>query len=191
MILEFEGKQPLIHETAFVVDNALLIGDVEIGPRANIWFFSLLRGDVHCIRIGAGCNIQDGCILHVARDRFPTVLDEDVVLGHRVTAHACHIERGAMIGIGATILDGARVGEEAIVGAGSVVTAGTVIPPRVLALGIPARPVRELTERDFAMVRRTRANYQGLTLAYRKTISGRTGAAPCLQNSEAATNSLR
>jgi len=182
MILEFEGKWPLIDPRSFVADNALIIGDVEIGAGANIWFFSLLRGDVNFIRIGAGCNIQDGCILHVAKDRFPTVLDENVVLGHRVTVHGCHIERGVLVGIGATVLNGARIGEEAIVGAGSVVTAGTVIPPRVLALGIPAKPVRGLTERDLAMVRTTWANYQNLMLAYRKTQTAPMGAAPPQQN---------
>ena len=99
-------------------------------------------------------------------------------LGHRVTVHGCHIERGVLVGIGATVLNGARIGEEAIVGAGSVVTAGTVIPPRVLALGIPAKPVRDLTERDLAMVRTTWANYQNLMLAYRKTLTVPIGAAP-------------
>ncbi len=176
MILEFEGKRPLIDPRSFVADNALIIGDVEIGPDANIWFFSLLRGDVNFIRIGSGCNIQDGCILHVAKDRFPTVLDENVVLGHRVTVHGCHIERGVLVGIGATVLNGARIGEEAIVGAGSVVTAGTVIPPRVLALGIPAKPIRDLTERDLAMVRTTWSNYQQLMHLYRNKPSAQAGA---------------
>jgi carbonic anhydrase/acetyltransferase-like protein (isoleucine patch superfamily) len=171
MILDFEGKHPYVDPTAFVAENSLIIGDVELGKGANVWFFCLLRGDVNSIRVGAGCNIQDGCILHVGSDHFPLVMDAEVVLGHRVTAHGCHIGRGALIGIGTTILNGACVGEEAIVGAGSVVTTGAVIPPRTLAMGTPAKPVRDLTERDFAMIKRTRTNYKNLMQVYNKRVS--------------------
>ena len=170
MILEFEGKHPRVDPTVFVAENSLIIGDVELGEGTNVWFFCLLRGDVNSIRVGTGCNIQDGCILHVGSDHFPLVMESDVVLGHRVTAHGCHIGRGALIGIGATVLNGARIGEEAIVGAGSVVTTGAVIPPRTLALGTPAKPVRDLTERDFAMMKRTRRNYNNLMQVYNKTV---------------------
>jgi carbonic anhydrase/acetyltransferase-like protein (isoleucine patch superfamily) len=167
MILDFQGMSPKIDPTVFIADNALVIGNVELGAKANVWFFCLVRGDVQSIHVGARCNIQDACILHVARHGFPLVLEDDVVLGHRVTVHACHIERGAFIGIGAIILNGARIGEEAIVGAGSVVTPGTVIPPRSLALGTPAKVVRELTEKDFAMMHRTRNNYLALMETYK------------------------
>ena len=170
MILEFEGKYPRVDPNTFIAENSLIIGDVELGEGTNVWFFCLLRGDVNSIRVGTGCNIQDGCILHVGSDHFPLVLDSDVVLGHRVTAHGCHIGRGALIGIGATVLNGARIGEEAIVGAGSVVTTGAVIPPRTLALGTPAKPVRDLSERDFAMIKRTRRNYSNLMQVYKKTV---------------------
>lgn len=167
MILDFQGMSPKIDPTVFIADNALVIGDVELGAKTNVWFFCLVRGDVQPIRVGAGCNIQDACILHVGSNGFPLVLEDDVVLGHRVTAHGCYIERGAFIGIGATILNGARIGEGAIVGAGSMVTPGTVIPPRSLALGTPARAVRELTEKDFAMIHRTRNNYLDLMEIYK------------------------
>ena len=167
MILEFKGALPKIDSSVFIAENALVIGNVEIGVGANVWFYTLIRGDVNFIRIGAGCNIQDGCILHVARDRYPTILEEDVVLGHRVTAHGCHIERGALIGIGASVLNGARVGKEAIIGAGAVVTPRSVIPPRTLALGTPARAVREITEKDLDMIQDTRKSYQELMEIYR------------------------
>ncbi len=175
MILAFEGKHPRVDPTAFIAENSMVIGDVELGEGTNVWFFCLLRGDVNSITVGAGCNIQDGCILHVGSDHFPLVLDPDVVLGHRVTAHGCHIGRGALIGIGATVLNGARIGEEAIVGAGSVVTTGSVIPPRTLALGTPAKPVRDLAERDFAMVKRTRGNYNNLMQIYNRTVFPQAG----------------
>jgi carbonic anhydrase/acetyltransferase-like protein (isoleucine patch superfamily) len=166
MVLDFKGRQPKIDSSVFIADNALVIGDVEIGAGTNVWFYTLIRGDVNFIRIGAGCNIQDACILHVARDRYPMVLEEDVVLGHRVTAHGCHIERGALIGIGATVLNGARIGKEAIVGAGAVVTPRSSIPPRTLALGTPARPVRDITQKDLDMIRRTRESYQEMMGIY-------------------------
>jgi carbonic anhydrase/acetyltransferase-like protein (isoleucine patch superfamily) len=168
MILDFQGKRPRYDSTVFIADNATVIGDAEIGTQANIWFNSLVRADVNTIRIGARCNIQDGCILHVDRVNFPLFLDDDVVLGHRVTVHGCRIERGAMVAIGATVLNGATIGEESIVGAGAVVTPGTAIPPRMMALGIPARPVRELTEKDLAMIRRTRENYLDLMVTYKQ-----------------------
>ena len=167
MIVAFQGKHPRIHETAFVAGDVIIIGDVEIGAGVNIWFHSLLRGDVNSIRVGAGCNIQDGSILHVGRDRFPLILEEDVVMGHRVTVHGCRIGRGAMVGIGAIVLDGASIGEEALVGAGAVVPPGAVVPARSLVLGAPAKPVRELTERDLAMIHRTRENYRSLMEIYR------------------------
>jgi carbonic anhydrase/acetyltransferase-like protein (isoleucine patch superfamily) len=166
MILDFQGKRPKFDTTVFIAPNATVIGDVELGSDTNVWFYSLVRGDVNWIRIGAACNIQDGCILHVGRNHFPLELEDDVVLGHRVTVHGCRIGRGAMIGIGATVLNGARIGEEALIGAGAVVTPGTVIPPRVLALGIPAKPVRDLVEEDFTIIRRIRESYRNLKAIY-------------------------
>jgi gamma-carbonic anhydrase len=167
MLLPFMGKTPKVDPTAFVAENALVIGDVEIGPEANIWFHSIVRGDVNFIRIGPNCNIQDACVLHVEKDGHPLILDQDVVLGHRVVAHGCRIKRSSLIGIGAILLNGAEIGEESIVGAGSLVTPGAIIPPRTLALGSPAKPARPLQERDFELIRRTLANYRDLKEAYR------------------------
>jgi gamma-carbonic anhydrase len=172
MLMSFMGKTPKVDPTAFIAENALVIGDVEIGPEANIWFHSIVRGDVNFIRIGRNCNIQDACVLHVEKDGHPLILDEDVALGHRVVAHGCRIRRGSLIGIGAILLNGAEIGEESIVGAGSLVTPGTLIPPRTLALGSPAKPARPLQERDFEMIRRTLANYRDLKEIYRVPSSG-------------------
>jgi gamma-carbonic anhydrase len=166
MIMEFRGKRPKVDPTAFIVHSALVIGDVEVGPGANIWFQSIVRGDTNYIRIGACCNIQDACVLHVERETHPLILEDDAVLGHRVVVHGCRIRRGALVGIGAIVLNGAEVGEEAIVGAGAVVTPNSIIPPRTLALGMPARPVRALTENDLAAIRQTRQNYLELKSIY-------------------------
>lgn len=166
MILEFKGRYPKVDPTAFIAENAVVIGDVEIGPGANIWFYSIVRGDLNYIRIGSNCNIQDLCVLHVEKDLYPLFIEDGVVLGHRVVVHGCKIGKGSLIGIGAIVLNGAEIGEESIVGAGSVVTPQTKIPPRTLALGIPAKPVRPLDERDFEMIRNTISDYQMLKRTY-------------------------
>ena len=168
MILDYQGKHPKLAEDVFIAPNATIIGDVELGSGTNVWFYSLLRGDVNFIRVGTGCNIQDACILHVGRDRYPLILEDDVVLGHRVTVHGCQIACGAMIGIGATVLNGARIGEKTIIGAGSVVSPKTIIPSHVLALGTPARPVRELSEKDFQTIEHVRESYRKLLPIYKK-----------------------
>ena len=165
MMLEFKGKYPKVDPTVFIAENATVIGDVEIGPGTNIWFYSIVRGDQNYIRIGSNCSIQDASILHVENE-LPLIIEDDVAFGHRVIAHACTIRRGSLVGIGAIVLNGAEIGEESIVGAGSVVTPNTIIPPRTLALGNPAKPVRPLKEKDFELIRRTIRNYQGLREVY-------------------------
>ena len=164
--MAFKEKLPRIDPTAFVAENAMLIGDVEIGPEANIWFNCVVRGDQNYIRIGSKCSIQDASILHV-EEELPLIIEDEVAFGHRVIAHACTIRRGSLIGIGAIVLNGAEIGEESIVGAGSLVTPNTVVPPRTLVIGSPAKPVRPLREKDFELIRRTIRNYQGLRKIYK------------------------
>lgn len=168
MIVEFKGIHPQVDPTAFVAENAMVIGDVDIGPGANIWFYSIVRGDTNFIRIGSKCNIQDACVLHVQKGLHPLILEDEVALGHRVVVHGCRIGRGSLIGIGAIVLNGARIGEEVIVGAGSVVTSGSVIPSRTLAVGTPAKVVRPLTNDDLLMIRETREEYLELKEIYRR-----------------------
>lgn len=165
MIMDFKGKYPKVNPTVFIAENALIIGDVEIGPDTNIWFHSILRGDQNYIRIGSRCCVQDACILHVEKE-LPLVIDDEVAFGHRAVVHACRIGRGSLIGIGAVVLNGAEIGESSIVGAGSLVTPNTVIPPRTLALGNPAKPVRPLKEKDFQLIQNTLQNYQELKEIY-------------------------
>lgn len=167
MIVGFGGKHPRIDPKAFIVDNAMIIGDVEIGPGTNIWFQSIVRGDTNFIRIGSNCNIQDACVLHVVKDRHPVILEDEVVLGHRVVAHGCRIKSGALIGIGAVVLDGAEIGEGSIIGAGSVVSPGSIIPPRSLAMGTPARIIREIKDKDTALIRGINREYLELMELYR------------------------
>jgi carbonic anhydrase/acetyltransferase-like protein (isoleucine patch superfamily) len=171
MIIDFKGKYPKVDPTAFVAGNATIIGDVEIGAGTSIWFNCVVRGDLNYIRVGSNCSIQDACILHVDKDLYPLFIGDGVILGHRVVVHGCKIGRGSLIGIGSIVLNGAEIGEASIVGAGSVVTPNTVIPPRTLALGSPAKPVRPLTEKDFHMIQDTLQDYEGLKKFYQSSSS--------------------
>ena len=168
MIVEIDGKRPGIDPTAFIADNAMIIGDVAIGPRANVWFHCIVRGDTNYIRIGSNCNIQDACVLHVVKDRYPVILEDDVVLGHRVVVHGCRIGRGSLIGIGAIVLDGAEIGEESIIGAGSVVSPKSIIPPRTLAMGAPARVVRSIDDTDISKIKGITEEYLELMESYKR-----------------------
>lgn len=167
MIRTFNGIEPKIHETAYVSDGCFIIGDVEIGEDASVWYGSVLRGDVNYIRIGARTNIQDQTIIHVSSKGLATIVDEEVTVGHRVTLHACHVDRGCLIGIGAILMDGVRVGAQSLVGAGSLLTPGTQIPPRSLVIGAPARIKRELTDEELASLDQSWQNYVELKNQYR------------------------
>lgn len=170
MILPFRGFRPTIHPTAFVAPTADLIGRVRLAKSSSVWFGCVVRADVNRIEIGEATNIQDGSILHVD-DRSPCLIADGVHVGHHANLHGCVVERGAMIGIGAIVLSGSRIGSCAIVGAGSVVLEGTRIPPRALAVGVPARVVRRLTRRDIAYVERWVAKYVRLAAVYRRFLS--------------------
>ena len=167
MILPFGSAEPKICETAFIAPNATVIGRVEIGSLSSIWFQSVVRGDVHWIRVGDRCNVQDGTIIHVTTDTWPTILEDDVSVGHSVTLHGCTLRSGCLIGMGSIVMDGAEVGAGALIGAGSLVTPGTKIAPGVLAMGRPCRPTRALTEKESASVLAHAPRYVQLAERYR------------------------
>mgnify|MGYP003380764409 CR=1 FL=1 len=167
MIRAFNNLEPKIHPTAFIAHDVNVIGDVEIGEDANVWFGSVIRGDVSYIRIGARTNIQDMTMIHVSSDFGPTTIGEEVTVGHRVTLHGCHVERQCLIGMGAIIMDHARIGEQTVIGAGSLVSPGTIIPPRVLALGSPAKVKRDLTDDELVYLDTSWRNYVELKQHYR------------------------
>jgi carbonic anhydrase/acetyltransferase-like protein (isoleucine patch superfamily) len=166
MIKTFRDNNPRIHETAFVSDDAIIIGDVEIGPDSSVWFGSILRGDVNHIRIGARTNIQDASVIHVSSKDHATILEDEITVGHRVTLHGCYVEAGCLIGIGSIVLDGARIGRNSLVAAGCLVTPGTVIPPASLVMGAPARVKRQLTSEELDDLARSAQNYVDLSRAY-------------------------
>ncbi|WP_303969425.1 gamma carbonic anhydrase family protein [Sporosarcina ureae] len=149
MIYPYEGKLPKIDPSVYIADYVTISGDVTIGPESSIWFNTVIRGDVSPTIIGKKVNVQDFCCLHQS-PKFPLILEDHVTIGHKAMLHSCTIKTGALVGMGATVLDGAEVGEGAFIGAGSLVTPGKKIPPNTLALGSPARVVRELTDEDRA-----------------------------------------
>lgn len=173
MIRPFKAILPRIGPGAFIAETAVIIGDVEIGPRSSVWYNTVIRGDVNFIRIGSGTNIQDLSMLHVTHKKdaddpgAPLVIGDNVTIAHSVTLHGCTIESGAFVGMQAVVMDRVVVGEEALVGARSLVTEGTVIPPRTLWLGAPARYKRDLTAEELERVRNSAANYVRYAEDYR------------------------
>jgi carbonic anhydrase/acetyltransferase-like protein (isoleucine patch superfamily) len=167
-IVELDGVAPTIGEDVYLAPTAVLVGDVRVGDRANIWFGTVLRGDVSHIEIGVGCSIQDTAVIHCASD-LPTVIGENVVVGHGAMLEGCTIEDGALIGMGAIVLQHARVGAGAMVAAGAVVAEREDIPAGVLAAGVPARVKKELSGSALAWTGRAAAHYQELREQYLKT----------------------
>lgn len=152
--LPYDGKEPRIGARAFVAGNATIIGDVELGEDASIWFGTVLRGDIHFIRVGARSNIQDNSVVHVEHGTGPAIIGDEVTVGHAAVVHGCTVENRALIGIGARVLSHAHIGEQAIVGAGAVVQEGMKVPPRTLVVGVPARVKRELTAEELERIDR-------------------------------------
>ncbi|MER3426698.1 MAG: gamma carbonic anhydrase family protein [Pyrinomonas sp.] len=171
MIETFLGKRPRIHPSAFIADSADIIGDVEIGEEASVWFRVVVRGDVNSVRIGARANVQDGAVIHVTRGLHPTFIEDEVTIGHGAMVHGCRIERGCLIGIGAIVLDGALIGAESLIAAGALVTPGTSVPPRSLVMGAPARVVRPLKQEELVRLERYWKNYVEYAKIYRRNVA--------------------
>lgn len=170
MLLQYGGKLPRIHADAWLAPGVVVIGDVAIGAASSLWFGTVVRGDVHAIRIGARTNLQDQSVVHVTAGRFATEIGDEVTVGHRAVVHGCTVRDGALVGIGAIVLDGAEVGEEAWVAAGAVVSPGTKIPPRALVRGVPARVVRTLGSEETGLQRQRTLEY--VTTARRYAAGG-------------------
>jgi len=166
MVMNFEEYTPKIGKNCFIAPSADIIGRVELGEESAVWFGAVIRGDVNHIKIGDRTNIQDLSMIHVTHykkedmsDGYPTVIGNDVTVGHRVMLHGCTIEDACLIGMSATILDGAIIGKESIVGAGALVTQNKHFPARSLILGSPAKVVRELTQEEVDELYASAARY--------------------------------
>jgi carbonic anhydrase/acetyltransferase-like protein (isoleucine patch superfamily) len=157
---------PEVHPTAFVDASAQVIGDVAVGADSSVWMQAVVRGDVNTIRIGARSNLQDAVVVHVMHGTHPTVIGDDVTVGHSAVVHGCTVGNRVLIGMGAIVLNGARVGDDSIVTAGTVVTEGAVIPPRSLVMGTPGRVRRALTDGEVASILESARHYVDLSKNY-------------------------
>jgi len=168
MLIPFGGKAPRVDPAAFVAPGCRLIGDVEIGAEASIWYNCVLRGDVNRIRIGSRTNIQDGSVLHVDSPRpgneagHPTIVGADVLIGHMAMVHGCILHDRAFVGLGAIVMDGCEIEGDAMLAAGALLTQGKRIPAGQLWAGRPAKYVRDLTPADLAGMRAGVAHYVAL-----------------------------
>lgn len=166
MIRAYRGIVPTVAPSAFVDESAQVIGDVVIGEESGVWMTVVMRGDVNFIRLGDRSNIQDGTIVHVMRGTHPTIIGNEVTIGHAACIHGCTIEDRVLIGMGAIVLNGAVIGHDSIVAAGALVVEGATIPPRSLVMGSPAKVRRALTDEEVESIGRYASNYVRYRLDY-------------------------
>jgi carbonic anhydrase/acetyltransferase-like protein (isoleucine patch superfamily) len=159
VIRPFRSIHPRIEASAFVDQSAQVIGDVHIGAESSVWMNVVIRGDVHYIRIGARTNVQDGTVVHVMRNTHPTVIGDDVTIGHGALVHGSTVEDRCLIGMGAILLNGCRIGTGSIVAAGTLVPEGMDVPSGSMVMGSPARVRRALTVEEAASIQRYADNY--------------------------------
>jgi carbonic anhydrase/acetyltransferase-like protein (isoleucine patch superfamily) len=167
-IRPYQGKLPQIAASAYIDPACVIIGDVVIGEDSSVWPLCVIRGDVNHIRIGARTNIQDGSIIHVMKDEYPTLLADDITIGHAVTLHGCTIESRCLIGMRATILNGAVIGKGSIIAAGTLILERTIIPPASLVVGSPGKVKRTLNPIDQAAIDRYAERYVSYKNTYKE-----------------------
>ena len=178
-LISFNGKTPRVHPTAFVAPGAHLIGDVEVGPDASIWYNCVLRGDVNRIRVGARSNIQDGTVVHCDSPRdgrpegHPTIIGDDVLIGHMAMIHGCILHDRAFVGLGAIVMDGCEIEGGGMLAAGAMLTPGKRIPAGQLWAGRPAKYVRDLTEEQIAGHQFGVTHYQELARGHAEALKER------------------
>jgi gamma-carbonic anhydrase len=171
MIKPFEGKTPKVDASAFIAENAVLVGDIEIGKNSSVWYGVAVRADINHVRIGADTNIQENTVIHVdLNDRglgdCATVIGDRVTVGHGAILHGCKIGNDCLIGMGAIVLSGAKVGVGSVVAAGALVREGQQIPPHSLVMGMPAQVKRTLGEPELELVRKSAQHYVDLAKEY-------------------------
>ena len=150
LIKTVNGKSPSIPEDCYVAENATIIGDVSFGSYCSVWFNSVIRGDVNFITIGNKVNIQDGAVIHCTYQKHPTIIGNNVSIGHNAIVHGCTIHDNVLIGMGAIVMDNCTVESNSIVAAGSVVTQNTIVPSGTIYAGVPAKWVKDIDASDFA-----------------------------------------
>ena len=165
-MMPFEGKKPKVGKDTFIAETAMLIGDVEIGNSSSIWYGAVLRGDMHYIKIGDNVSVQDNSVMHGTANKFPTVVGNNVTIGHSAIIHGCKIGDNCLIGMGSRILEGAKIGNWCIIAAGAVVTEGTEIPDESIVMGIPGAIKSKVTESQKERITRNWKAYVELAKHY-------------------------
>ena len=174
-LIPFRDLYPRIHQTVFLADGSRIIGDVEIGEYASVWYNAVIRGDVHYVRIGAGTNVQDGTVIHVTHNENPALIGRDVTIGHAAVVHGCTLENTCLVGMGATVLDTAVVHSESMVAAGALVPPGFEVPSGTLVAGVPAKVKRELTDEERRQLQNSAAHYRETARESMRALGGTTG----------------
>lgn len=159
LIKGVKGIRPNIDSTCWLADNATVVGDVHMGKKSNLWFNTVVRGDVCKITIGENCNLQDNAVIHGTLNHSETVLGNNVSIGHSAIIHGCQIEDNVLIGMGAIVMDNAVIKQGAMVAAGAVVLANTIVPENTLFAGTPAKKVKEIDERLRKVIDKTPEHY--------------------------------
>jgi len=165
MLHEYKGKYPVVEEDVFLAPGCQIIGDVKIAKGSSIWYNATLRADIGSITIGEFTNVQDNSVIHIDTE-YPTIIGCYVTIGHNAIIHGCEISDNCLIGMGATILNGAKIGEGCLIGAGALVTENKIIPPKSLALGVPAKVIRKLTDEEFEQIKEHAKEYYNLAKSY-------------------------
>ncbi len=160
MIIPYKEIYPKLKDNIFIAPDAWIIGDVTIDEEVSIFYGAVLRGDILPIKIGKCSNIQEHSVLHTSRGRVPTIVGENVTVGHRAILHGCTVNNNCLIGMGAIILDEAVIEENCLIGAGSMVTEGKRIPKNSLAFGSPAKVIRELTTEEILNIKNSAEAYK-------------------------------
>ena len=166
MIYPFLGKTPKFDESNYIAPSADIIGDVTLGHESSVWFNCTVRGDVNYIEIGDRSNIQDNCCIHVMNQTGPTIIGNEVTIGHGAVIHGCTIKDRVLIGMNAVVLDKAVIEEDVIIAAGSLVTPGKTMPSGYMCMGSPCKPVRKLTEEEFKSIPKYSENYVKYSRVY-------------------------
>ena len=167
MIISYNGHSPVIPESVFLAPSVNVIGDVILGEETSLWFGTVVRGDIHYIRIGRCTNVQDNCTIHVTEQLYPTIVGEEVTVGHNAVLHGCVVQDRCLIGMGAVVMDDVEVGEGSLVAAGAVVTPGTKIAPGSLYGGVPARYLRQVTAEEFQEIIDRAEEYRQMARKYK------------------------
>jgi carbonic anhydrase/acetyltransferase-like protein (isoleucine patch superfamily) len=150
LIKSVNGKSPVIPEDCYVAENATIVGEVTLGHSCSVWFNAVIRGDVNFITIGDKVNIQDGAVIHCTYKKHPTIIGNNVSIGHNAIVHGCTIKDNVLIGMGAIVMDNCVIESNSIVAAGSVITQNTVVESGTIWAGVPAKKVKDINQSDFA-----------------------------------------